>query len=49
MEKPKKSLLFIFLTILIGCIGIGIIIPTLPALRRELSGTNVSRAESYGG
>lgn len=45
----KKSLLFIFLTILIDCLGLGIIIPTLPYLIQELSGENVSAAASYGG
>jgi len=49
MEKSKKSLLFIFLTILIDCIGIGIIIPTLPALIQSLSGATISTAASYGG
>lgn len=49
MDKTKRSLLFIFLTILIDCIGIGIIIPTLPMLIQELSGASVSAAASYGG
>ena len=49
MEKSKKSILFIFLTILIDCIGIGIIIPTLPALIQNLSGESISIAASYGG
>jgi DHA1 family tetracycline resistance protein-like MFS transporter len=47
--NSKKSLLFIFLTILIDCLGLGIIIPTLPYLIQELSGENVSAAASYGG
>jgi DHA1 family tetracycline resistance protein-like MFS transporter len=49
MDKAKRSLLFIFLTILIDCLGIGIIIPTLPALIQSLSGENISIAASYGG
>lgn len=49
MDKAKRSLLFIFLTILIDCVGIGIIIPTLPALIQSLSGENISIAASYGG
>lgn len=49
MEKNQRSLLFIFLTILIDCLGLGIIIPTLPTLIQDLSGTNVSMAASYGG
>jgi DHA1 family tetracycline resistance protein-like MFS transporter len=49
MLKPKNPIIFIFSTILIDCIGLGIIIPTLPALIQELSGENVSAAASYGG
>ena len=49
MDKTKKSLLFIFLTILIDCLGIGIIIPTLPELIQSLSHENISKAASYGG
>src|SRR5688500_7286118 len=49
MINPKKAILFIFLTILIDCIGIGIIIPTLPALIQELSGGTISTAARYGG
>ena len=40
---------FIFLTILIDCLGIGIIIPTLPALIQSLSGETNSMAATYGG
>lgn len=49
MQNAKRSSLFIFLTILIDCIGIGIIIPTLPALIQSLSGASISMAASYGG
>lgn len=49
MISPKKSMFFIFLTILIDCLGIGIIIPTLPALIQSLSGESISVAASYGG
>ncbi|MCC6370156.1 MAG: TCR/Tet family MFS transporter [Bacteroidia bacterium] len=45
----NKPLLFIFLTILIDCLGLGIIIPTLPALIQELTGESLSAAASYGG
>jgi len=47
--NKKSPILFIFLTILIDCIGLGIIIPTLPALIQQLSGANTSAAASYGG
>jgi DHA1 family tetracycline resistance protein-like MFS transporter len=49
MQNSKRALFFIFLTILIDCIGLGIIIPTLPALIQELTGENISAAASYGG
>lgn len=49
MISPKKSMFFIFLTILIDCLGIGIIIPTLPALIQSLSGETNSMAATYGG
>lgn len=49
MKSHRNSLLFIFLTILIDCIGIGIIIPTLPSLIKGLSGASISTAASYGG
>jgi len=49
MISPKKSMFFIFLTILIDCLGIGIIIPTLPALIQSLSGETNSMSATYGG
>lgn len=50
MEKSnKRSLIFIFVTLLVDCTGIGIIIPVVPTLIRELThGTN-SDAAIYGG
>lgn len=47
--NSKRSLFFIFLTILIDCLGLGIIVPTLPFLIQELSGQNTSMAATYGG
>jgi DHA1 family tetracycline resistance protein-like MFS transporter len=50
MKDPnKKALLFIFITLLIDCAGIGIIIPVVPTLIQELTGSNVSEAAGYGG
>ncbi len=49
MKKSNKPLLFIFFTILIDCVGIGIIVPTMPSLIKSLSGENISVAASYGG
>lgn len=45
----KNSLTFIFITILIDCIGIGIIIPVIPDLIKQISGENTSNAATIGG
>ncbi|HOZ88257.1 MAG TPA: TCR/Tet family MFS transporter [Bacteroidia bacterium] len=47
--KEKKALVFIFITLLIDCTGIGIIIPVVPALIQQLTGASVSGAATYGG
>ncbi len=47
--NPKNALLFIFITLLIDCTGIGIIIPVTPKLIEELTGGGVSDAAKYGG
>jgi len=47
--SSKKNLTFLFITILIDCIGIGIIIPIMPTLIQSLSGANMSKAASIGG
>lgn len=47
--KNKKALLFIFITLLVDCTGIGIIIPVVPTLIQQLTGGNVSEAATYGG
>jgi len=45
----KPALSFIFLTLLIDIIGLGIIIPVLPALIQELTGGTLADASRYGG
>lgn len=45
----KASLGFIFITILIDVIGIGIIIPVLPSLIESLNGNGLSDASRIGG
>lgn len=45
----KPALSFIFLTLLIDIIGLGIIIPVLPALIQELTGGSLADASRYGG
>lgn len=49
LKNPKHALSFIFITVLIDVIGIGIIIPVLPGLIAELTHTNLSEASSYSG
>ncbi len=47
--KRTSALTFIFITILIDVIGIGIIIPVIPKLIEELTGSGLSEASKYGG
>ena len=49
-KKPRKAaLVFIFITVLLDVVGIGIIIPVIPALIMELTGEGLSKAAIYGG
>lgn len=49
-RKPgKHALAFIFITVLIDMIGIGIIIPVLPQLIVDLTGLSLARAALWGG
>lgn len=47
--KKNAALGFIFITLLIDCTGIGIIIPVIPGLIEELTGSGLSKASEYGG
>jgi DHA1 family tetracycline resistance protein-like MFS transporter len=49
MPNPRVALTFIFTAIFIDVIGLGIIIPVLPALLKEMSGGDLSMASVYGG
>ncbi len=51
MTKNKKSpaMVFIFITMLIDIIGLGIIIPVIPKLISELIQGDISEAAKYGG
>ena len=40
---------FIFITLLLDVIGLGIIIPVIPKLIQELTGEGLSKAAEYGG
>lgn len=48
-QKQTPAIVFIFITLLIDVIGIGIIVPVLPQLIKELSGGTLSEASRYGG
>ena len=48
-KKGKAALAFIFITVLIDVIGLGIIIPVVPSLIIELTGQTISNAAEYGG
>lgn len=50
MSKDRPAALsFIFITLLLDVIGLGIIIPVLPTLITELIGGTISQAARYGG
>ncbi len=49
MRNRQAGLVFIFVTILIDVLGLGIIIPILPHLVQELAGGDVSSASTYFG
>jgi DHA1 family tetracycline resistance protein-like MFS transporter len=49
ISKPNRSLIFIFITILVDVIGLGVIIPVVPSLIEELTGEGLSEASRYGG
>ena len=48
-DNRKAALGFIFVTLLIDVIGIGIIIPVLPKLISEMINSDISNASTYGG
>lgn len=48
-EQKNAPLIFIFITVLIDVIGLGIIIPVMPALIMELTGEGLSEASMYAG
>lgn len=48
-KTNNSALFFIFLTVVIDTIGLGIIIPVIPGLIRELIDGDLSEASRYGG
>ena len=47
--KRSAALGFIFITILVDVIGLGVIIPIVPKLIQKLTGEGISEASRYGG
>ena len=47
--KRNNALIFVFITVLIDVIGLGIIIPVVPKLISQLTGEGLSEASRYGG
>ena len=47
--KRNPAIIFIFITIVIDVLGIGIIIPVLPKILLELTGKGLSEASQYSG
>jgi DHA1 family tetracycline resistance protein-like MFS transporter len=48
-EPRKAALTFIFITVVLDTIGLGIILPVIPALIMELTGEGLGKAAVYGG
>ena len=48
-KKMTAALGFIFITMLVDCIGLGLMLPVMPDLIRELTGGSISEASTYGG
>ncbi len=48
-DKKSAALGFIFITLLVDCIGLGIILPVMPDLIRELTHGSISEASTWGG
>lgn len=49
MRRKQAAIIFIFITVLIDILGIGLIIPVVPALISELTGFDNSKSSLFGG
>lgn len=49
MSSKRRALIFIFVTVMVDIIGLGIIIPVFPSLIEELTGQGLSSASAWGG
>lgn len=45
----KNALLFIFITVMLNMIGLGVIMPVMPQLIMEITGEDISHAARWGG
>jgi DHA1 family tetracycline resistance protein-like MFS transporter len=48
-QPDQRALLFLFITVLLSMVGLGIVIPVMPALIQDLTGASVSRASELNG
>ena len=48
-KNSSSALFFIFITVVIDAVGLGIIIPVMPKLIQQLIGGDISQASMYGG
>jgi MFS transporter, DHA1 family, tetracycline resistance protein len=46
---PRQSAVFVFVTVALDAMGIGIIMPVMPDLLQELTGLSIGRAAVWGG
>ena len=49
MSKSRHSAAFVFVTVALDAMGIGVIIPIMPQLLQELSGLGIGQAALWGG
>jgi DHA1 family tetracycline resistance protein-like MFS transporter len=47
--STKHAFAFVWITVLLDMVGLGLIMPILPAILRELTGSDVAHASIYGG
>jgi DHA1 family tetracycline resistance protein-like MFS transporter len=48
-RSTKHAFAFVWVTVLLDMVGVGLIMPILPAILRELTGADVAHASIYGG
>lgn len=48
-RSSRHAFAFVWVTVLLDMIGLGLIIPVVPALLRQLTGTDAAHASIYGG